>query len=112
MPGETGYDGGDLLVCFLFFAREAAGATGARHSLRPQISGQMDEANPGAFALWERSGVSEGCVKLEQILHDHASSSPAKAGDPVFQKYRVLKGRSVLDTPLSRGMTNRESGFA
>jgi hypothetical protein len=28
-----------LLVCFLFFAREAAGATGARHSLHPLISG-------------------------------------------------------------------------
>jgi hypothetical protein len=28
-------DRGDLLVCFFIFAREAAGATGARHSLRP-----------------------------------------------------------------------------
>jgi hypothetical protein len=28
-----------MLVCFLFFAREAAGATGARHSLHPLISG-------------------------------------------------------------------------
>jgi hypothetical protein len=26
-----------LLVCFFHFAREATGATGARHSLRPLI---------------------------------------------------------------------------
>src|ERR1700730_15864967 len=35
-------------------------------------------------------------------------SSPAKAGDPVFQSTcDKLRGRGVLDTPLSRGMTVR-----
>ncbi len=33
-------------------------------------------------------------------------SSPAKAGDPVFQRRRCLtEGRGVLDSPLPRGMT-------
>ena len=34
-------------------------------------------------------------------------SSPAKAGDPVFQRRLMIKpiGRGVLDTPLSRSMT-------
>jgi len=35
MPDENGVIRGDLLVCFSFFAREAAGASIARHSLRP-----------------------------------------------------------------------------
>jgi hypothetical protein len=38
MPGVSGVTVVYLLVCFLIFAREAAGATSARHSLRPLIS--------------------------------------------------------------------------
>jgi hypothetical protein len=37
MPGVSGVTVVDLLVCFLFFARETAGASRARHSLRPLI---------------------------------------------------------------------------
>src|SRR5437899_5245252 len=35
MPGETGVTVVTMLVCFFYFAREAAGASSARHSLRP-----------------------------------------------------------------------------
>jgi hypothetical protein len=35
MPGETGVTVVTMLVCFLSFAYEAAGASRARHSLRP-----------------------------------------------------------------------------
>ena len=38
MPGETGVTVVTTLVCFIYFAREAAGALGARHSLRPLFS--------------------------------------------------------------------------
>ena len=35
MPGESGVTVVTTLVCFFHFAREAAGALGTRHSLRP-----------------------------------------------------------------------------
>ena len=35
MPGETGVTVVTMLVCFFIFACEAAGASRARHSLRP-----------------------------------------------------------------------------
>src|SRR5438874_9370811 len=38
MPGESGVTVVTTLVCFVFFAREAAGALGTRHSLRPLFS--------------------------------------------------------------------------
>src|ERR1700681_4085040 len=38
MPGDSGVTVVTTLVCFLIFAREAAGAPSARHSLRPLIS--------------------------------------------------------------------------
>jgi hypothetical protein len=38
MPGDSGVTVVTMLVCFFYFAREAAGAAGARHSLRPLIS--------------------------------------------------------------------------
>jgi hypothetical protein len=38
MPGVSGVTVVATLVCFFIFAREAAGATSARHSLRPLIS--------------------------------------------------------------------------
>jgi hypothetical protein len=38
MPGETGVTVVTTLVCFFIFAREAAGASSARHSLRPLLA--------------------------------------------------------------------------
>jgi hypothetical protein len=35
MPGDAGVTVVIMLVCFFHFAREAAGASRARHSLRP-----------------------------------------------------------------------------
>ncbi len=39
MPGETGVTVVTTLVCLFFITHEAAGASSARHSLRPLISG-------------------------------------------------------------------------
>jgi len=36
-----------MLVCFFVFAREAAGASGARHSLRPRFVEGFDQASLG-----------------------------------------------------------------
>src|ERR1700687_6514283 len=37
MPGETGVTVVTMLVCLFYFAPETAGASSARHSLRPLI---------------------------------------------------------------------------
>jgi hypothetical protein len=41
MPGDPGATVVTTLVCFLHFAREAAGATGTRHSPRPLLGGRF-----------------------------------------------------------------------
>jgi hypothetical protein len=49
MPGVSGVTVVTILVCFLPFAHEAAGASSARHSLRPPFQGDADfQINPGA----------------------------------------------------------------
>jgi hypothetical protein len=50
MPGESGVTVVTTLVCFLLFTHEAAGASSARHSLRPLISeGGNSRQNSGAM---------------------------------------------------------------
>jgi hypothetical protein len=39
-----------MLVCFFNFAREAAGAAGTRHSLRPRFRGEGFMHDPDAIA--------------------------------------------------------------
>jgi hypothetical protein len=41
MPGVSGVTVVTTLVCFVFITHEAAGASSARHFLRPLISGRM-----------------------------------------------------------------------
>src|ERR1700722_1902431 len=51
MPGDSGVTVVTMLVCFLHFAREAAGASGTRRSLRPLIfRGTAFISNLGAIA--------------------------------------------------------------
>jgi hypothetical protein len=55
VPGETGVTVVTTLVCSFCFACEAAGASCARHSLRPPIQGDADfQINPGA---WSAAGT-------------------------------------------------------
>jgi len=48
MPGDFRCDRGDYARVLFYVAREAAGALGARHSLRPLISGRTIFAKPRA----------------------------------------------------------------
>jgi len=50
MLGETGEPVVTTLVCFILFAREAAGAAGTRHSLRPLFSRDKFRAQLGRIA--------------------------------------------------------------
>jgi hypothetical protein len=79
MPGESGVTVVTNSRVF-YTPREAAGASGARHSLRPLIrEGGTFPAKLGRNAPRDREAVS-----APQL------SSPAKAGDPVFQRRQRL----------------------
>ena len=58
MPGVSGVTVVTMLVCFLYFAREAAGASRARHSLRPLIFGRQLNAQSGRIAPRDRGVAS------------------------------------------------------
>src|SRR5258706_16405170 len=57
MPGYSGVPVVTTLVCFVSIAREAAGALGTRHSLRPLISGRTVLAQLGRLAPRDRGGA-------------------------------------------------------
>src|SRR5437667_4087961 len=58
MPGETGVTVVTMLVCYFYFACEAAGASSARHSLRPLISGAKFLPKLGRIAPRDRESAS------------------------------------------------------
>jgi hypothetical protein len=62
MPGETGVTVVTTLVCLFIFAREAAGASRARHSLRPLISRGRDVKGKARADL--RGEIAELCLLL------------------------------------------------
>src|SRR5450759_4958696 len=60
MPGDPGVTVVTTLVCYLHTAHEAAGASGARHSLRPLIGeGGTSKAKLARNARRDREAVSE-----------------------------------------------------
>jgi hypothetical protein len=62
MPGESGWTCGDYArVLTSHFAREAAGATGTRHSPRPHFSGRRINARLGRYP---RRGDADAHLKL------------------------------------------------
>jgi hypothetical protein len=68
MPGVSGVTVVTMLVCLFHFAREAAGASSARHSLRPLFSGANVSAQLGRIASREGACVGSrvlGCLKFE-----------------------------------------------
>ena len=60
MPGESGVTVVTMLVCFFYFAREAAGALGTRHSLRPPVFEGGSFINSG--------GLRRGNAVSRQVL--------------------------------------------
>jgi hypothetical protein len=66
MPGETGVTVVTMLACFFTFAREAAGASDARHSLRPQcFEGEGFMHNSGAVSAAGRQAYV-ACAQREE----------------------------------------------
>ena len=80
MPGVSGVTVVDLLGVLFIFAPEAAGATSARHSLRPLFSGRTILQNPDVVPpreAWRRDLCrAVGDVELRQAF----GVVPAHAG--------------------------------
>src|ERR1700682_6440918 len=80
MPGESGVTVVTMLVCFIYFAREAAGALSARHSPRPLFFlGERFMHNSGAFAPRDCGHVSGFYVIARSDLSAVAQRAKAKA---------------------------------
>jgi hypothetical protein len=63
MSGDSDVTVVTTLVCFLIFARKAAGALSARHSLRPL--GRKESAKPGRIAPRECGLISINVIASE-----------------------------------------------
>src|SRR3984893_17569243 len=77
MPGQLGEPVVTTLVCFIYFAREAAGALGARHSPRPH--GRRIHAQLGRIAPRDRGVVSGFIVIARSDLSAVAQLAKAEA---------------------------------
>jgi hypothetical protein len=68
MPGDFRCDRGDYARVLFYFAREAAGASGARHSLRPlnfsgwDVQEKLARSRGEIAESWLRI---RGCLKIE-----------------------------------------------
>src|SRR5204863_1570115 len=98
MPGEPGVTVVTTLVCFFIFACEAAGASSARHSLRPLMFwGERVMHHSGA----SRHGKAIGCLKTGydtfRCHHPRKRMIQYPRGTDDQSRHR-----SVLDTPPSR----------
>src|SRR2546421_2365177 len=70
MPGESGVTVVTMLACLFYFTCEAAGASSARHSLRPRTGGKEKFlANLGRIARRECGCVSTfpGCCAARRF---------------------------------------------
>jgi hypothetical protein len=99
MPDVSGEPVVTNSCVFLYFTREAAGALGARHSPRPPWAEATGKTRADR-AAGMRNCIC--CLKFESGMALRSPlSSPAKAGDPVFQRPMMeSRGRGVLDTRL------------
>src|SRR6202171_3294378 len=102
MPGESGVTVVTMLVCFIYFAREAAGALSARHSPRPLFFlGERFMHNSGA----SRRGNVESCREYERATLPVVIARLDRATRYSRDAVTESRSRGVLDTPLARGMT-------
>jgi hypothetical protein len=117
MPGETGVTVVTTLVCFLFFAREAAGATSARHSLRPCFRGPKFLQNSGVFTPRECDVASLRVVRVPKqsriqlpVITGHSRSKNGAASARLCPVIHVfLSGNEDVDGRVKPGHDERGS---
>jgi hypothetical protein len=103
MPGDSGVTVVTMLVCFLHFAREAAGASGARHSLRPLYSGRMVHAQLGRIAPRDRGVTSRRHCEKRSDEAIHSSILGRQRGLLRFARNDV-QGFGYLKIGLERAL--------
>jgi hypothetical protein len=108
MPGRSGV----TVVtnsCVCFFTHEAAGASRARHSLRPLFLGQRIHAQLGRIAPRDRAAMfwKLGQRHCDTNAPRSQPSSPGSTGRSSIPEMAVMesRGRGLLDPPHARGMT-------
>jgi hypothetical protein len=74
MPGDSGVTVVTILVCSFYFACEAAGASSARHSLRPLIS--EGRKFKGITRTHRAAGISLSCPDLPPSLSSFGGLAP------------------------------------
>src|SRR5712672_3557352 len=95
MPGETGVTVVTTLVCLFFITHEAAGASSARHSLRPLISGggkfrQTSRAWRGEIA---KPCLANDAVQPRPACGERPETEPtARRAAPPDDKLREVSG--------------------
>jgi hypothetical protein len=106
MPGYPGVTVVTMLVCFFIFACEAAGASSARHSLRPLMFRMAQRTAQLGYAPRDRGGVCGGLRgRCRPLCHRPRRRTIQYSREVVME----LKIRGVLDHPLSRVMTATDS---
>ena len=84
-------------MCFIYFTHEAAGASGARHSLRPLLFEGRDSCKPRTH-------------RAARMRSHTQPSLPAKAGDPVFRGASDgIERPQRTGYPACAGMTAKNS---
>ena len=104
-----------MLVCFISFAREAAGAAGARLSLRPRCSRDNEIAELGRNKSREREVMHDEYgrqIKLSAVIPGRcAASNPESRDSPVRncapEVWSFRTDRSKQKSPAPAGKTGR-----
>src|SRR6266446_454442 len=90
MPGDFRCDRGDYARVLFSFAREAAGALGTRHSLRPLISqGERLLQNLGRTAPRECGRVSQTVIPAQRLCRCRWRCEPCGALAPLGEPRRM-----------------------
>jgi hypothetical protein len=106
MPGDFRCDRGDYARVLFSFAREAAGALGARHSLRPLISqGQEFNAKLARNARRDRGVMIEIGAPSVRGVQAMLPSLRAKRSNPRPKQRRqwIASSRSLSSGPPKAG---------
>ena len=106
MPGESGVTVVTMLVCFFIFACEAAGASSARHSLRPLMF-QTRKSTGKTRAV--RGEIAEVCAITIAVIASGAKQSIFDLAMPSHGLLRSARndGSGAKRSLRMRGLSER-----
>src|SRR5207248_6811766 len=130
MPGYSGVTVVTMLVCFFYFACEAAGALSARHSLRPlKFQTRKSTGKTRAHARRDRGGVSHCRVvpahagPITTVVYWSTRHQPscetikgAAYGSLLSQGRRTVRGEiaevcAIITDVIARSEATKQSNF-